>query len=107
MAEASSGEDLLHDARNLIGTLGLYCDLLSMPGVLKQEHREYVDDLRLVGSRSGALIGRLINQLVQVGADTVPLMTRATDAVRTESSPRLFRPSRRVYVVSSSAARVC
>jgi signal transduction histidine kinase len=63
------GEGLLHDARNLMGTLGLYCDLLSMPGVLKPEHREYADDLRFVGTRSGALIERLVAHLVQSGAD--------------------------------------
>jgi len=72
------GEALLHDARNLIGTLGLYCDLLSMPGVLKHEHRQYADDLRLVGTRSGALIERLIHQLVQ--AADQPAAGRAADA---------------------------
>ena len=58
------GEALLHDARNLIGTLGLYCDLLSMPGVLKPQHRQYADDLRIVGTRSEALIERLIGRLI-------------------------------------------
>ncbi len=53
---------LLHDARNLMGAIELYCDLLSMPGVLQQEHRHYVEDLRLLGSRSGMLIQRLIEQ---------------------------------------------
>src|ERR1700744_1452709 len=60
----AQGEALLHDARNLIGTLGLYCDLLSMPGVLKPQHRQYADDLRLVGTRSEALIERLIGRLI-------------------------------------------
>jgi len=61
---------LLHDARNLMGTLGLYCDLLSMPDVLKPEHRQYADDLRLVGKRSGALIEDLIEHLTQSRAST-------------------------------------
>lgn len=84
-----NGEDLLHDARNLLGTLGLYCDLLSMPGVLKQEHRQYADDLRLVGTRSGALIERLIHQLVQnnVAPDDQPA-ARAPDSV----APASFEP---------------
>jgi signal transduction histidine kinase len=59
------GEALLDDARNLIGTLGLYCDLLSMPGVLKPQHRQYADDLRIVGTRSEALIERLIGRLIE------------------------------------------
>src|ERR1019366_3115065 len=63
------GEGLLHDARNLMGTLGLYCDLLSMPDVLKPEHRQYADDLRLVGTRSGALIEHLIEHLAQSHAN--------------------------------------
>jgi signal transduction histidine kinase len=63
LPDQAQREGLLHDARNLMGTLGLYCDLLSMPGVLKMEHRQYAEELRLVGSRSGALIERLIEQL--------------------------------------------
>src|ERR1035441_6527958 len=38
---AVQGEGMLHDARNLMGALGLYCDLLSMPGELKPEHNHY------------------------------------------------------------------
>jgi signal transduction histidine kinase len=76
------GAALLHDARNLIGTLGLYCDLLSMPGVLKPQHRQYADDLRIVATRSEALIERLIGRLVaqqeplsRVGPTVVPGFT--------------------------------
>jgi signal transduction histidine kinase len=57
-------EGLLHDARNLIGTIGLYCDLLSIPGVLKPEHRQYPDELRHLGERSGALIDGLMQSLL-------------------------------------------
>jgi signal transduction histidine kinase len=55
-------EGLLHDARNLMGAIGLYCDLLSMPGVLQPEHRLYAEELRLLGARSGALIQHLMEQ---------------------------------------------
>jgi signal transduction histidine kinase len=54
------GEGLLHDARNLMGALGLYCDLLSMPGVLKPEHRHYAEEVRLLGARSTAMIQQLM-----------------------------------------------
>jgi hypothetical protein len=64
----AADEDLLHGARNLIGALGFCSDLLALPGVLKEEHRQYVDDLRLVGTRSGTLVGRMIGQLVQTSA---------------------------------------
>jgi signal transduction histidine kinase len=58
------GEGLLHDARNLVGAIGLYCDLLSMPGVLKPEHRQYPEELRLLGARSRALIEALMCSLL-------------------------------------------
>ena len=63
------GEDPLHDARNLMSALGLYCDLLAMPGVLQPQHRKYAEDMRLVGTRSDALIGRLIQQLTRPAAE--------------------------------------
>ena len=58
------GEGLLHDARNLVSAIGLYCDLLSMPGVLKPEHRQYPEELRLLGTRSRVLIEHLLRSLV-------------------------------------------
>jgi len=64
-SETPQDEGLLHDARNLMGTIGLYCDLLSMPDVLKPEHRHYAEELRMLGTRSGALIQRLMERHVQ------------------------------------------
>jgi len=58
--QVAQNEGLLHDARNLMGAIGLYCDLLSMPGVLHPEHHHYAEELRLLGSRSGALVERLM-----------------------------------------------
>ncbi len=60
--EMEHQEGLLHDARNLMGAIGLYCDLLSMPGVLQAEHHLYAEELRLLGARSGALIQHLMEQ---------------------------------------------
>jgi signal transduction histidine kinase len=50
-----------------MGALGLYCDLMSMPGVLKPEHQHYPEELRLLGTRSGALIERLMQALLAPG----------------------------------------
>jgi hypothetical protein len=69
--ETAQDEGLLHDARNLMGAIRLYCDLLSMPGVLKPEHRRYPEELRLLGTRSGALIEHLFQSLFQGGADVL------------------------------------
>lgn len=77
---------LLHDLRNLMGTVGLYCDLLSMPGVLQPEHRPYADDLRLVGRRSEALLERLAEQLRLSDADGMACDGAATDR-RERSKP--------------------
>jgi signal transduction histidine kinase len=69
--EVAQGEGLLHDAQNLLGAVGLYCDLLSAPGVLKPEHRRYAVELRLAGSRSCELLGRLtrLSQAPAAAAD--------------------------------------
>lgn len=78
-------EGLLHDARNLIGTIGLYCDLLSMPGVLKPEHHAYSAELRLLGERSGELIDRLMRSLLaqQEAARQCPMAGRRHADART------------------------
>lgn len=51
---------LAHDAGNFLAALGLYCDLLSAPGVLRPEHQHYATELSLISKRSSTLIQRLI-----------------------------------------------
>jgi signal transduction histidine kinase len=57
----AEGAGLAHDAGNLLGALSLYSDLLAMPGVLHEEHREYATELRMLSDRSWAMINRLVN----------------------------------------------
>jgi signal transduction histidine kinase len=57
----ADGAGLAHDAGNLLGALSLYSDLLAMPGVLHEEHREYAAELRMLSDRSWAMINRLVN----------------------------------------------
>jgi nitrogen-specific signal transduction histidine kinase len=59
-SSTAEGPGLAHDAGNLLGALGLYCDLLDLPGVLRPEHLHYARELRLLSQRSGALINRLL-----------------------------------------------
>src|SRR5580658_9470769 len=54
VAGVAEGAGLAHDAGNLLGALSLYSDLLSMPGVLHEEHREYAAELRMLSDRSWA-----------------------------------------------------
>ena len=61
IARVAEGAGLAHDAGNLLGALSLYSDLLAMPGVLHDEHREYASELRLLSDRSWAMINRLVN----------------------------------------------
>ena len=61
VAEIAEGAGLAHDAGNLLGALSLYSDLLAMPGVLHEEHREYASELRMLSDRSWAMIDRLVN----------------------------------------------
>ncbi|HWB32041.1 MAG TPA: HAMP domain-containing sensor histidine kinase [Acidobacteriaceae bacterium] len=69
----STSEGLLHDASNLMSALSLYCDLLSVPGVLKPEHRHYADELRLVGQRSGAMIEQLMDRHIRRQQEIAPV----------------------------------
>src|SRR6201981_3764963 len=61
IAGVAEGAGLAHDAGNLLGALSLYSDLLAMPGVLNEAHREYANELRLLSDRSWAMINRLVN----------------------------------------------
>ena len=56
----ANGVGLAHDAGNLLGALGLYCDLLDQPGVLRPEHLHYARELRLLSQRSQSMIQRLM-----------------------------------------------
>jgi signal transduction histidine kinase len=65
--QVAQNEGLLNDARNLMGAIGLYCELLSMPGVLHPEHHHYAQELRLLGTRSGAMIDQLMQSWLAQG----------------------------------------
>ena len=69
----SEGPGLAHDAGNLLGALSLYCELLASPGVLRDEHRHYAEELQLLSGRSRDLIDRLVNPGVTRCRVTAPL----------------------------------
>jgi signal transduction histidine kinase len=57
-----NGEDLaalLHDTRNMIASMDLYCDLLDEPGVLNAPFRHYAGELRLVSGAGRRLLQKL------------------------------------------------
>ena len=65
-ARDSRSTELVHDARNLIAALDLYCDLLAAPGVLATGFGEYAGDLRLLAGIGAKLVASL------AGADAQP-----------------------------------
>lgn len=56
---ANSLAGLLHDARNIVAAMDLYCDLLAQPEVLSAESRHYAADLRLVSGAGRRLLDKL------------------------------------------------
>jgi signal transduction histidine kinase len=50
---------LIHDARNLVTTLDLYCDLLDTPGVLSPSCHHYAGELRLIAGGSRRILEKL------------------------------------------------
>jgi len=52
-------KELVHDARNLVAALNLYCDLLAAPGVLAPGFGEFAGDLRLLAGIGATLVAAL------------------------------------------------
>jgi signal transduction histidine kinase len=82
----AEGAGLAHDAGNLLGALSLYSDLLALPGVLHEEHREYAAELRMLSDRSWAMINRLVNharvEQEAVGAPETAVIPEVVDRCR-------------------------
>jgi signal transduction histidine kinase len=92
---------LAHDAGNLLAALGLYCDLLKVPGVLRPEHQHYATELRLISTRSAELIRRL---LVTPVADLHDVPSFSTDAASVRPSKRFRRRSARTSDVLANTS---
>jgi signal transduction histidine kinase len=72
---------LAHDAGNLLAALGLYTDLLSLPGVLRPEHRHYAAELSLISSRSSELIQRMLSLPIPPAAAPAREQVESTPAI--------------------------
>jgi len=77
----SGGAGLAHDAGNLIGALGLYCDLMSRPGVISPDFQHYLTELRHLAVRGESLIERLLHLDWEQFGVTVANSAPAADAV--------------------------
>jgi signal transduction histidine kinase len=65
---AESVAALIHDTRNMVASMELYCDLLDEPGVLAPQSRHYAGELRLVAGASRRLLESLSILDLQEGA---------------------------------------
>jgi signal transduction histidine kinase len=71
VAGASLAE-VAHEARNMVAALGLYCDLLEVPGVLTAAHQHYGGELKMVAAASRRLVDRLMVLGGHEIASTIP-----------------------------------
>ncbi|MDE1155069.1 MAG: HAMP domain-containing sensor histidine kinase [Acidobacteriaceae bacterium] len=78
----SEWEGLAHDAGNLLGALGLYAELLTLPGILAPECRSYAEELRMLAERSTALVGRLLTNAGMATGVGITTDTPSGDAIR-------------------------
>jgi hypothetical protein len=72
---ANSLAGLVHDARNVVAAMDLYCDLLAEPEVLSAEWRHYAADLRLVSGAGRRLLDKLAITAAQTTYDSAAAMT--------------------------------
>ena len=89
---AQSLAGLIHDARNMVSAMDLYCDLLEEPGVLSAPFHHYAGELRLV---SGA--GRRLLEKMAVAESVTELQNPALQnpaQLQNAPSPRLRTDSR-------------
>ena len=81
---------LAHDAGNLLAALGLYCDLLNVPGVLRPEHQHYAAELRIISDRSSQLIQRLLAAPVTTTPDLAEPSSEPSSAAPLSLPPTLL-----------------
>ena len=77
--------EVAHDARNMVTTLGLYCDLLEEPGVLNPSFHHYAGELRLVATASRRLVEKLLALDTRLGPYTGLFSDRSAARTGTEA----------------------
>jgi signal transduction histidine kinase len=81
---ADSLSEVVHDTRNMVTALGLYCDLLEEPGVLTPSFHYYAGELRLVASASRRLVEKLM--VLDARQEPVADLSGATGSGAVQSS---------------------
>ena len=90
---------LIHDARNMVAAMDLYCDLLQEPGVLSAPFSHYAGELRLVSGASRRLLDKLavLDHATDFGmkdwalsSTDLPLLSRMHDTICDSISDATF-----------------
>jgi signal transduction histidine kinase len=94
---AQSLAGLIHDARNMVSAMDLYCDLLEEPGVLSAPFHHYAGELRLVSGAGRRLLEKMavaesVTELQNQALQNPALQNQAQS--RNAPSPRLCTDSR-------------
>jgi len=87
--------DVVHDARNMVTALWLYCDLLQEPGVLATSFLHYGNELRLVAAASRRLVEKLAAFDAGRDLEAVSLTSRLHDPAKGKVKPEAGDRSRR------------
>src|SRR5271165_6913397 len=74
--------EVVHDARNMVTALLLYCDLLEEPGVLATSYLHYGNELRLVAAASRRLVEKLESLDLGGGLEAASPLSRLGDLGR-------------------------
>jgi signal transduction histidine kinase len=100
------GAGIAHDNGNLLAALGLYCDLLARPGVLRPEHQHYVTELRSLAERSGQMMRTLLIQLSSLEFPEKPVQTSAPSTVAVDPAVVLREVAPLLTAIASPSASV-
>jgi two-component system sensor histidine kinase ChvG len=63
---------LAHDARNVLSSLMLYCELLAAPGVLSQPHTHYAQELESIVHSAVWMIEKIVERLAAAQNAKIP-----------------------------------
>ena len=99
---------LIHDARNMVSALELYCDLLEEPGVLSAPYRHVAGELRRVGAANRRLLEGLsrLDPLVDFQADSRAFPSSAGRAYSALASTARLRSRWQADSLSTSLSTV-
>lgn len=92
---ANSLAGLVHDARNIVAAMDLYCDLLAEPEVLSDQWRHYAADLRLVSGAGRRLLDKLAATAAQTSDSLAISNMSGRQAVPQAVRSRVHHPGSR------------